>query len=131
MACDELVRIRKKRVCIGDLRNRVTLLGRDIAAPGFNESDYGQDYTPISSNVSAAITTTSGKTLFDGVSQDQAVSHVIYIRFRSGLQSELWVEFGDGTRLKVIENEDQNERHQLLILFCAKRGLKTIPSNLV
>lgn len=130
MACDELVRIRNKRVCIGDLKHRVTLHDRDITPPGFEGADYGMDYTPIA-KVWAAIKTTSGKTLFDGVSQDKAISHVIYIRFRKGLESELWVEFADGTRLKVAENENSNEANQFLLLFCEKRGSKTLEANLV
>ncbi len=126
----DLVKIKRRKVCIRDLKHRITLHTRDIDSPDFGEVDYQQNYTPLA-RVSAAITTINGKTFFDGVSQDQALTHAIYIRHRSGISSEIWVELKDQRRLKVLDTEFLDERNEFILLLCTERGPKELNANLV
>ncbi|GAG13499.1 unnamed protein product [marine sediment metagenome] len=119
--CEVLPR-KHRQLCIGDLTKLVKLSSRTIDEPAFGSPNFAEIFSDVAPTW-AKIETTPGKTLFDGVSVDQSVSHVISIRFDPTVTSETWVETVPGAiRYKIIEVEDLEERNEWLRLYCTEQG---------
>lgn len=120
----QVIKKRHRRVCVGDLRDRVILKDRVIREPQFGQRDFTEDFDG-DSTVAAMVETVSGKTLFDGVNQqDVPITHEVIVRYDPSVNNEGWVEFEE-RNLKVIQFEDLDERHQFIKLFCQERGPAT------
>lgn len=120
-------RIRKKKriVCVGDMRDVITLNDRDITPPLFNTVDFDENFQPISTvnpQTLSLIETVDGKTYFDGVNTETPITHIIYIPFNDVVTAETWIEF-EGRRIDILRVEDLDERHEFLKLTCTERGL--------
>ena len=115
---------KNRQVCIGDLNTRITIHVRSVQTPVFEGIDFTEKFNP-SEEVWAMVTTVAGKTLFDGINQDVALSHEIYIRYRDDVNSESWIDL-DGILLDILRTEDLDESHEFLRLFCTLRGSKEL-----
>lgn len=124
----ELVRVKRRRYCTGDLRHRITLHLREITEPHFDEVDHGEKFTPIAYPM-AGIKTINGTERFDGANVGVSLTHEIVIRFRKGITSETWIELGDGTLLDIVDTENVDEQNQFLVLACTLKGPKTTVAN--
>lgn len=120
---------RRRRVCIGDLRDRVVLHDRAIVEPEFGVADFTEKFT-AKEEVWARVESVQGKTFFDGVnstgaaSGDIALTHEITVRFDPTVGAETWVEF-KGNRFDVVNAENLEERDEFLLLRCVERGAKS------
>lgn len=116
---------RRRIVCAGDLNKRITIENRAIVPPVSGSVDFTESFSsPI--DRFAAIQTTKGKTIFDGVNQrDREVSHEIFMRYESGITSESWIRY-QGRRLDIIEVEDLDERHEFLRILCTDKLARTV-----
>lgn len=123
------VRIKRRKVCTRDLRHRVTVYKRDLAEPAFGSTDFDETFTQLD-EVWAAIQTTNGKTLFNGTMIEESLTHVLWINHRTDVNSENWIELGDGRRLRILDFEDVDEQHDWLLLACQERGPKDKKANL-
>lgn len=114
-----------RKPCIGDLDKEIVLQNRNITPPPFGVPDFDEAFTP-KATVWASINTLAGKTIFDGVSQDSAVTHEFIIRYDDTVTSETWIEF-EGRRFDIVPNgvQDWEERHEWLSLLAAERGVNT------
>ena len=117
----QIVKHRRRKICVGDLIHPIKLLPRDIAEPGFGETDFSEDFSGCKDTF-AKVITTAGATVFNGVNTDVTVTHEVYIRFDSDVTTETWVELEDGTRLKIVFVDDLDERHEWMKLICTERG---------
>lgn len=115
MACD------RRRVCVGDLSDRITIQRRSITEPVFGSADFGEDFDL---NVSrwAKISTVRGRTFFSSAGTEQPVTHELTIRFDSAITAESWVLLEDGRRLDILSVEDIDEEHDFMVLTCTDRG---------
>lgn len=114
---------RKNRVsCVGDMRERVKLHIRAIEEPGFDETNFTEQYSGTKI-VWANIKTVSGKTFFTDVNVDVRLTHEIVIRYDEDINAETWIEY-NGRNLKIVDTEDLDERHDFLRLKCTDRGDK-------
>ena len=123
------VRIRKKkrRVCVGDMKDAITLQSREITAPLFNIVDFDENFQtldPLVPEVLALIETVNGKVFFDGVNTETPVTHHIYISFQQAVTAEVWILF-ENRRFDILRVEDFEERHEIMKLVCVERGLAT------
>lgn len=115
----------RRRVPIGDLDSRVRIYNRSQVPPGagsvdaawnFDTHDGGDGY------VWAKVTTTGGKTVFDGVGNDRRTTHSIVLRALPNIGSESRVLMEDGRRLDVILAEPWDDRGEFIELLCDDRG---------
>ena len=115
---------KRRRVCVGDLDTRVQIETRSQVPPPIGVVDAEFLFSPISGDgyVWARVETLSGRTVFDGVSQDRRVSHSVVIRTLAGADAEVWVKLADGTRLDVVQAEAYDERGEFTELLCDARG---------
>ncbi len=110
-----------RKICLGDLRTRVTLSNREITEPIFGQTDFGEDF-PAPKVVWSMVRTINGRNIFNGVDTDIALSHEITIRYDTTIDAQTWVQFTDGTRLDVIDVQDYEERNEYMVLLCRARG---------
>lgn len=122
----ELVRLKRKRrrVCAGDLDSRVKIENRSQVPPVYGAADAAFAFGAVSGDgyVWAKVETSSGKTVFDGVSFDRRITHRVTIRQLAGVTAQSWVLLADGTRLDVVQVETFDERGQFMDLLCDARG---------
>lgn len=116
-----LLRRNHRKISVGDLRDRITVSDRAITEPGFGAVNFGEDF-PDCREVWAKVRTVNGRSVFTGADTDVAVTHEVTIRYDSEVTSESWFRLLDGTRLRIIDMEDPEERHEYLILQCTARG---------
>ena len=129
MGCaGEKVRKRNRSSCVGDLRDRVVLHDRRLVEPVFGSSALSEKFT-ASQVAWAAVSTTTGKTLFDGVSTDRVITHEVLLRFDPCVTSETWLVIDSGHRLDVVKVEDLDERHEWLRLLCVDVGLADLAAT--
>lgn len=120
-------RKRKISVCIGDMRDEITLQNRDIK--GITEADV--DFTEAFSEkaiVWSLIETVQGTTAFDSSSTELVITHQFYVRFDSTITAETWVEF-DSRKFDIVTVADFDERKEFQILLCRERGDRDQPVN--
>lgn len=117
------IRKTRRKICVGDMRDRVKLQSRDITEPAFGATDFDEQFEGTS-EVWALVNTTAGKVIFNGVNADVAISHEIFIRHDPTVTAETWVELGDGRRLDVVNVENLDEREDFMRLLCTERGDK-------
>jgi len=121
MECNP-VKIKRQRVCFGDLNRKIKIKSRTITAPDeSDEFDYEQTFgTPVTKW--AAVQTSSGKDIFDGTNMIGTATHFFFLKFVSGLTSESMVEWrNENYRVLRIENLDENDEY--MKLYCALRGV--------
>ena len=110
---------KKQQVCIGDLRDEITIQDRDIA-PAFT----GTNFREVFSNNkvrSAMVNTVKGKTFFDSVGIGTNITHEITFRFDSVVTAENWILF-KGNHIDILELTNLDERDDWLMAICVDRG---------
>ena len=118
-----------RQICLGDLQDKIILRTRDMKAPVFGETTFTEDFERKVKDVWAAVLTTEGKEVFDGVNTGIPITHRIIIRWTPDLTSENWIELQDGRLLDIINVQNYEERNELLELLCRVRGQKSLPGN--
>jgi len=98
----------------------ITLQNRNIKPPVFGSVDAGMTFSG-DNTVQAIVKTERGKTLFDGVSIDQVITHRITLEFIVGVTAETWILF-NGRRFDILDVENCGEKDEVLILRCNDRG---------
>lgn len=112
---------KKRRICFGDLDKRIILQNRALFAPVFNSVDFDETFT-TAKEVWASIVTKSGKTYFDGVSEERLITHDIIIRYNAIVTAETWILY-DGRRIDILDVEDLDEQKLFMKLLCNDHGL--------
>lgn len=116
------LKLNRRKVCVGDLNKMVTLSERAIVEPGFGQTAFREDFSGAAREVWAKVRTVNGRTIFNGVDTDVAITHEITIRYDADVTSETWVQLADGTRLDVADTQNIEERNEYLVLLCNARG---------
>lgn len=119
----KVIRKGRRKLCVGDLRDRVQLQGRRLTEPAFGSADFDEAFDP-SPEAWASVKTVTGRTIFDGASQqDREITHEVRIRHDPCVTAETWIRLEDGRRLDVVRVEDLEERHEYRVLLCTERGV--------
>ncbi|KKN52110.1 hypothetical protein LCGC14_0615840 [marine sediment metagenome] len=111
----------RRKVSIGDLKTIVSLRYRELAEPSFGDVDIDEAFSDHI-DVWAKVVSRSGTEMFGGVTSDIPITHTVYIRYESAVNTTMWVELGDGTLLDILDTEDLDEENEFLKLVCSKRG---------
>ena len=121
MGARMVLRRGRRKLCVGDLRERICLQTRTLTEPAFGDAEPGEDFEG-KSEVWALVKTTAGKVFFDGVNADVNLTHEIFIRYDSTVTATTWIELADGRRLDIVNVENLEERNEYLRLLCTDRG---------
>ncbi len=112
-------RILLKRALRG-CKNNITLQDRNIVAPKHGSVDFDEKFKD-KFTVRAIVKTVSGKTYFDGVNPERAITHEIRIEYVEGVTDQTWI-FLKGRRLDILSFENCCELDEVLIFQCNDRG---------
>jgi hypothetical protein len=112
-----------RKPAIGDLRTPVKLQTRSIDSPDFEGADFDELFSDVP-ETPASVRTLRDQTRFDGVSQDERITHEVLVRYCDDVNdSQTWIFVcHSGDRLKVLGVENFEERNEWLLLDCQFRG---------
>ena len=116
-----------RSVCIGDMRDKVTLQTRTITPPAKGGTDFTEVFN-ADNVVWAMVETREGKEIFDGTNLKGVATHYIYIRYIPNTTFEAWVKF-NSKYYNIIDVQDLDERHEFYLLRCSERGTTSNLSN--
>jgi len=119
-------KLKRRRICAGDLNIRIILKTRSTVAPQ-TTVDFGQEFT-ITKTVWAGLETTGGRDTFYVTNLDESVGHVFYIRWFTGLTTEYWIEH-QSENYDILKVENLEERNEWAICYCNVRGSKSQAVN--
>lgn len=114
-------------ICAGDMNKRIDIYDRNIVPPQDGSVDYGEKFDG-KRTVWAMIETVDGDQMFDGTNMITTKTHKFYIRWKSNLSIQNWVDY-QGQRYQIQLIENQNERNRFYILHCNIRGDNSLPVN--
>ena len=77
-----------KKICIGDLKYRITIQLRDIKAP--SNIDFSEEYTDIAT-VWSYVKVISDYFRFDKTNLNDGATHIFYIRYRTDIDINNWI----------------------------------------
>ena len=120
------LRRKRREPCIGDLDTEITLQDRAITPPT-TSVDFTETFTE-NAVVWAMVNTVRGKTVFDGANVERDITHEFTVRFLTGVDSETWI-LHEAERYDILDSEDLEERHEWMVLRCAKLGTTTDAVN--
>lgn len=118
------IKFNNDRVCVGDLRFKISLYKRSVVAPnmlGNQSTEFKEDFTLIS-NVWSAIKVVDGVKLFDNISLDKDIpTHLFYIRYKKDVTQENWLKYNN-YNYKILKVENMSQRSKFLKLYCSISG---------
>lgn len=121
-------------ICIGDLNRKIIIKTRVLTPSSTGSVDFSEVFTTYAT-VWAMITTpeSRGRVTFD--SSQEAIpglikyTHDIYIRYKAGITSEMFVEY-ESEYYTIDEVFDINNDHTFMKLRCTVTGPTTYSANL-
>lgn len=119
-----------RRVCIGDMRDAISLMVRAIQPPS-GSVDFGEAFTLLNAEqeyIAAMIQTVNGVTYFDGVNPEAKITHYFFVPYDAAITSQAWVYF-ESRRFKIYNVEDLDEKHEVMRLVCEDKGLIAKPGS--
>ncbi len=116
---------KRKKICVGSLRNKIKINNRVITSSAIEgTAEHSEKYT-LFKIVFASIQTIEIRTLqtLDGVviDPDLVVTHVFITRFLATINAEQYVEF-KGKNYKILKAENIDEADRWLRLKANLRG---------
>jgi SPP1 family predicted phage head-tail adaptor len=118
---------KRRGVCAGNFTERVKIFIPAITAP-----TAGVDFTKPQTQVLetwAMVATTRGSEIFDGAALTNAYTHNFYIRYPAvSVSAVCWIEYR-AENYKIADIENLDERREVLVLRCIKKGDKTKAVN--
>jgi len=121
------VKIKNRKICIGNMNKRITIQTRSLTTNNIGSIETIETFTD-DIDVWAAIETTRGNQLWDGVEVSNPFTHNIYIRYRDDINFEKWIKYKD-EEYDVVDVEDFEQANDFLLLRCIRKGSKTKEAN--
>ncbi len=126
------INIQKKdrKVCVGDMRDKVVIQVRTITPPSAGGSDFTEVFSSDKTVWAMIETRKDGKEIFDGTGLKGVATHYIYIRYIYNLETtfESWVKF-KSKYYNIIDVQNLDERDEFLLLRCSERGTTSNQAN--
>jgi len=120
----EYKRIKKIKVCAGDLRHRVTIQTRALQANIPGQVSPSENFTELT-KAWAGIETPNGYSKFAGVNINKNTTHIFIVRYQSAIANlevaNNFVLF-DGRRMRILDVKNMNEDNLFLAIQCTERG---------
>ena len=127
------VKLKHRKICLGDLNKKILLYTRSITAPDESaedndQVDFGESFTKPKT-IWAGIETRTGREIFDGTNLLGVATHYFYVRYRAGLTSENWIKF-NGEYYDILRVENWEERNEFMLLYSSVRGDSLLKGNM-
>lgn len=120
MIC-EYKKLKKKKLCIGDLRKKITVYDRSIK-PAETSSEFENSQTFSNAVIYwCAIETKTGVEIFDGSNLLGSATHIFYIKYVESINTENTIKWNN-KYYTVLQVDNVNEENEYLAIFCSERG---------
>lgn len=116
-----------KKRAFAKCKHKVTLQDRNIVPPKHGTADFDEKFTD-KITVRAIVKTVRGKTYFDGINTERAITHEIKIEYIKGVTAETWLFF-KGRRIDILAVENCCEADEVLVFTCNDRGDAAKPAS--
>lgn len=127
MAKCQRIRRKKRRICVGDMNERITINDRDWEPQ--DDAPTGKIVLSNPIEVWSMVATLIGTTTFDEVNDEQVATHDFFIRYMAGVTAEKWVTFRDRV-YDILRVEELDGRRDFIRLRCNERGGASVAVNL-
>jgi len=132
----ERIKIRRRQICVGDLREVILIQRRTIERGSINTPDYDEKFEDVA-RVRAAVQTNIGYKSFNEVGINEATAlirgftHKFYIRFVADCipTTENFIEWCD-EKYKILAVENLDARSRFLAISSIQNGPKDRAANL-
>lgn len=115
-----------QRVCIGALRDIVSIHDRNITPPDFESVDFTLPL-PVLYTTRAMVQPRKGARIQDGTNVQRDWTHTIMLRFLPDIDVKDMISFrGQYFAIQEIEESDD---HRWLTLYCSVRGTTSNQAN--
>lgn len=121
------IKLKSRRICIGNLNSRIKIQTRALTATNTGSIESIETFTDLV-EVWAAIETTRGSQLWNGVEISNPFTHKIYIRYRSDIDFNEWIEF-ESEKYDIVDVENLEQKNEWLLLMCIRKGDNTKEAN--
>lgn len=126
----EAIRIKKKKLCAGDMRQLVRILERSQTVGAFDNAEAIEVFVEIGRRYMAVKTidmaaTVGGTYLINGIQADPGATHVFYCRYSaliSALDRTKNVLEHKGQYYRILKANNLNEDNLTMAFQCALRG---------
>lgn len=122
------IRIKRRKLCMGDLRDVIDIVDRDQIPPLADNANHTMGITVFAQLPAAVETKTSGVEVFDGVNIASVITHNFYIVYQDGIDINQFVRF-NGKYFKITAIENIDEYNMYMKLTSTERGDNTLQSN--
>lgn len=127
----ETIKIKHRKICVGDLDRQIEIYQRDLRTAQM-DVDYREEFTKIDDFWAAVQTSSVGRLNhrreFDGTNLGDAFTHLFYIHFDDRITQEAYISF-NGEYYDILETENIDERDEWMALYTNVRGDNTLPVN--
>lgn len=116
-------------ISCGDLNVKIELFNRAIRPSSYRQYDASERYTSVNKVWAKIETLNMGRSQFNEVNVKDQPTHSMTIRYRSDVNTEMRVEYGQ-KYFEIVEIVDPEERHEYLILKCKLKGSISKEANI-
>lgn len=122
------IKIKKplQQVCVGEMRDKITLYIRSITAPD-SGVDFSETFT-TEKIVWSAVVSKNGVEIFDGTALKGVATHYFYIRYIPNVTFEMFIEYKN-KYYNIIDVQNLDERDSFYLLRGSLRGTTSNPAN--
>ena len=124
--CKRIVR-KNRKICIGDMRERIQINIRTLKAPVDGSVDFSETFQEVET-VWAMVETKTGVEIFDGTNLLGVATHFFYIRFLADIDFTNWIKFKNQF-FDILDVQNLEERDEFYLLRCSLRGDEAKPIN--
>ncbi len=126
MGCNP-VKFKSRRVCIGDRNERIKIHIRTLTSNNAGSIESIETFIELV-EVWAAVETTRGSQLWNGVEVSNPFTHRMSIRYRDNIDFNKWIEFRD-EYYDIVDVENLEQKNEELFLMCIRKGDNTKEAN--
>lgn len=117
------------KIPISEMDTEIQIQNRDIKSLS-EQAGFTEEFTDHVETQAKVQTLPNGKTEFNGVGQEEVITHRFSMRYEPGITSESWILLNN-IRYDIVRSINVDEKNRYLILNCNVKGKDTSLANLV
>ena len=113
-------RRKRRTIALGDLSQKIDIQTRTLES-NFSPNRDDTNVFTLYKQIWACVNTLNGSAIFDGINWRRHYTHEIFIRYRSDITEEHWVNYKN-KRYDIVSVENLDERDDWLRILAIESG---------